>query len=63
MTPQCLQIKSVVSNAIFHFFKLFLLQRHVDKTIYETRTSLLRKFQPPVDPAPLWHMPKFEKVS
>lgn len=40
----------------------FFFQRHVDKTIYETRTSRLRKFQPPVDPAPLWHMPKFEKV-
>lgn len=37
-------------------------KRHVDKTIYETRTSRLRKFQPPVDSAPLWHMPKFEKV-
>lgn len=37
-------------------------KRHVDKTIYETRTSLLRKYQPPVDPSPLWQMKKFEKI-
>ena len=48
-----------VNNETLSFF----FQRHVDKTIYETRTSRLRKFQPPVDPAPLWHMPKFEKVT
>ncbi|EDO43313.1 predicted protein [Nematostella vectensis] len=37
-------------------------KRHVDKNIYETRASLLRKYQPPVDPPPLWHMAKFNKI-
>ncbi|XP_022782819.1 cilia- and flagella-associated protein 77-like isoform X2 [Stylophora pistillata] len=37
-------------------------KKHVDKTIYETRTVLLRKYQPPVDPSPPWHMKKFEKI-
>lgn len=37
-------------------------KRHVDRNIYETRASLLRKHQPPVDGVPLWHMPKFQKV-
>ncbi|KXJ18672.1 cilia- and flagella-associated protein 77 [Exaiptasia diaphana] len=37
-------------------------KRHVDKNIYETRASLLRKFQPPVDNPPLWQMPKFQKI-
>ncbi|XP_031561882.1 cilia- and flagella-associated protein 77-like [Actinia tenebrosa] len=37
-------------------------KRHVDKNIYETRASLLRKFQPPVDPPPFWQMSKFQKI-
>ncbi|XP_063172514.1 cilia- and flagella-associated protein 77 [Candoia aspera] len=30
---------------------------------YETRTSLLRKFQPPMKKEQLWHMPHFQKVD
>lgn len=30
---------------------------------YETRTVLLRKYQPPIKPEPLWHMPRFAKVA
>ncbi|KAK3753818.1 hypothetical protein QZH41_018470, partial [Actinostola sp. cb2023] len=37
-------------------------KRHVDKNIYETRASLLRKSQPSVEPPPLWHIPKFNKI-
>ncbi|XP_033096003.1 cilia- and flagella-associated protein 77-like [Anneissia japonica] len=33
------------------------------KGIYETRASLLRKYCPPVDGEPLWHMPRFRKTS
>jgi len=31
--------------------------------IYETRASLLRTFQNPVEPAPLWQMPRFTKSA
>ncbi|KAE8582611.1 hypothetical protein XENTR_v10020187 [Xenopus tropicalis] len=31
--------------------------------VQNTRTSLLRRYQPPGDPAPLWHLPRFEKVA
>ncbi|XP_069465410.1 cilia- and flagella-associated protein 77 [Ambystoma mexicanum] len=30
--------------------------------IYETRSALLRKFEPPTEPTPLWHLPRFDKV-
>ncbi|XP_063001054.1 cilia- and flagella-associated protein 77 [Elgaria multicarinata webbii] len=30
---------------------------------YDTRTTLLRKFQPPMKAEQLWHMPHFQKVS
>ncbi|XP_038601540.1 cilia- and flagella-associated protein 77 [Tachyglossus aculeatus] len=31
--------------------------------VYETRTTLLRKYQPPLKLDPLWHMPHFQKVG
>jgi len=31
--------------------------------IYETRASLLRTYQNPVDPAPLWQLPRFTKSA
>ncbi|XP_048369568.1 cilia- and flagella-associated protein 77 [Sphaerodactylus townsendi] len=31
--------------------------------VYETYTTLLRKFQPPMKPESLWHIPHFQKVS
>jgi len=31
--------------------------------IYETRASLLRTYQNPVEPAPLWQMPRFTKSA
>ncbi|KAK3576073.1 hypothetical protein CHS0354_018344 [Potamilus streckersoni] len=37
------------------------LQKRVPGAVYETRASLLRTYQNPVDPAPLWQMPKFTK--
>ncbi|XP_042334505.1 cilia- and flagella-associated protein 77 isoform X1 [Sceloporus undulatus] len=30
---------------------------------YETRTTLLRKHQPPMQPELLWHMPHFQKIG
>ncbi|KAM3911350.1 cilia- and flagella-associated protein 77 [Leptodactylus fuscus] len=30
--------------------------------VQDTRTSVLRRYQPPTDPAPLWKLPRFEKV-
>ncbi|XP_014341644.1 cilia- and flagella-associated protein 77 [Latimeria chalumnae] len=30
--------------------------------IFETRASILRKYQPPVDPQPLWHLPRFQRT-
>ncbi|XP_029469552.1 cilia- and flagella-associated protein 77 isoform X2 [Rhinatrema bivittatum] len=35
----------------------------IQKRLYDTRTTLLRKYQPPVDPAPLWQLPRFKKVG
>ncbi|XP_070582073.1 cilia- and flagella-associated protein 77-like [Ptychodera flava] len=32
-----------------------------NKGIYETRTSLLRKYAPPIDPPPLWQLPRFHR--
>ncbi|XP_043914743.1 cilia- and flagella-associated protein 77 [Protopterus annectens] len=31
--------------------------------VFETRASLLRKYQPPIDPAPLWQLPRFQKIG
>lgn len=31
--------------------------------LYETRSSQLRKYKPPVGLDALWHMPHFQKVS
>ncbi|OCT65367.1 hypothetical protein XELAEV_18041606mg [Xenopus laevis] len=31
--------------------------------VQSTRTTLLRKYQPPEDPAPLWHLPRFQKIG
>lgn len=31
--------------------------------IYGTRTSLLRKYLPPIAPPPLWHLPRFQKIG
>ncbi|XP_044296108.1 cilia- and flagella-associated protein 77 [Varanus komodoensis] len=31
--------------------------------VYDTRTTLLRKFQPPMKAEQLWHMPHFQKVG
>lgn len=31
--------------------------------LYETRSSQLRKYKPPVKLDALWHMPHFQKVS
>lgn len=39
------------------------LQRRSPGNVYETRASLLRTYQNPVDPAPLWQMPKFAKEA
>ncbi|XP_033725013.1 cilia- and flagella-associated protein 77-like isoform X2 [Pecten maximus] len=36
-------------------------QRRNPNTVYETRASLLRTYQNPVDEAPLWQLPKFKK--
>ncbi|XP_060079080.1 cilia- and flagella-associated protein 77-like isoform X2 [Ylistrum balloti] len=36
-------------------------QRRNPNTVYETRASLLRTYQNPVDQAPLWQLPKFKK--
>ncbi|XP_078497664.1 cilia- and flagella-associated protein 77 [Lissotriton helveticus] len=30
--------------------------------VYETRSSLLRKYEPPTEPPPLWQLPRFQKV-
>ncbi|XP_013382287.1 cilia- and flagella-associated protein 77-like [Lingula anatina] len=35
-------------------------KKQTNNKIYETRASLLRTHQIPVDPAPLWQMPKFQ---
>ncbi|XP_069120955.1 cilia- and flagella-associated protein 77-like isoform X2 [Argopecten irradians] len=35
-------------------------QRRNPNTVYETRASLLRTYQNPVDDAPLWQLPKFK---
>lgn len=36
-------------------------KQNLNKGIYETRASLLRKHCPPVDQPPPWQMPKFQK--
>jgi len=36
-------------------------KQNLNKGIYETRASLLRKYCPPVDQPPLWQMPRFQK--
>ncbi|XP_040298733.1 cilia- and flagella-associated protein 77 [Bufo bufo] len=33
------------------------------RKVQDTRTTLLRRYQPPADPAPLWKLPRFEKVG
>lgn len=46
------------------YLKVFcLFQQKLDGRIYETRASLLRKYQPRVESAPLWQMPKYNKVK
>ncbi|XP_030062693.1 cilia- and flagella-associated protein 77 [Microcaecilia unicolor] len=35
----------------------------IQRKLYNTRTTILRKYQPPLDPAPLWHLPHFKKVG
>ncbi|RDD44436.1 Uncharacterized protein C9orf171 [Trichoplax sp. H2] len=37
-------------------------QKMLNGKIYETKASLLRKFEPPVQQTSFWHMPKWEKV-
>lgn len=39
------------------------IQRRSPGNVYETRATLLRTYQNPVDPAPLWQMPKFTKEA
>uniref|UniRef100_A0A8C5R0U1 Uncharacterized protein n=1 Tax=Leptobrachium leishanense TaxID=445787 RepID=A0A8C5R0U1_9ANUR len=29
----------------------------------DTRTTILRRYQPPADPAPLWQLPRFQKLG
>nr|CAB3230275.1 cilia- and flagella-associated protein 77-like [Phallusia mammillata] len=36
-------------------------QKKIDGRIYETRASLLRKYQPLVEDPPLWQMPRFSQ--
>ncbi|XP_053328388.1 cilia- and flagella-associated protein 77 [Spea bombifrons] len=31
--------------------------------VQDTRTTILRRYQPPEDPAPLWQLPRFQKVG
>lgn len=38
-------------------------KRRNPNAVYETRASLLRTYQNPVDPAPLWQLPKFTKSA
>ncbi|XP_056394383.1 cilia- and flagella-associated protein 77 [Hyla sarda] len=33
------------------------------RKVQDTRTTQLRRYQPPADPAPLWKLPQFEKVG
>ncbi|XP_011413078.2 cilia- and flagella-associated protein 77 isoform X1 [Magallana gigas] len=39
------------------------IQKRNPSKVYETRASLLRTYQNPVDPAPLWQMPKFRNSA
>ncbi|KAM4012301.1 cilia- and flagella-associated protein 77-like, partial [Anomaloglossus baeobatrachus] len=32
------------------------------RKVQDTRTTMLRRYRPPADPAPLWKLPRFEKV-
>uniref|UniRef100_A0A0D9RR01 Cilia and flagella associated protein 77 n=1 Tax=Chlorocebus sabaeus TaxID=60711 RepID=A0A0D9RR01_CHLSB len=43
--------------------KLEKKQKVVLGKLYETRSSQLRKYKPPVKPDTLWHMPHFQKVG
>jgi len=54
--------KAFVVLEIYEGFLFVLTQRKIDQRIYETRASLLRKYQPPIDNPPLWQMPRFAKV-
>ncbi|XP_073412078.1 cilia- and flagella-associated protein 77 isoform X3 [Dendrobates tinctorius] len=33
------------------------------RKVQDTRTTMLRRYQPPIDPAPLWKLPRFKKVA
>lgn len=39
------------------------MQKRMPGQVYETRASLLRTYQNPVEPDQLWHMPKFAKEA
>ncbi|KAM5145909.1 cilia- and flagella-associated protein 77 [Mantella aurantiaca] len=41
---------------------LSMEKKKMDK-VQDTRTTMLRRFQPEADPAPLWHLPRFQKVG
>nr|XP_033816377.1 cilia- and flagella-associated protein 77 isoform X2 [Geotrypetes seraphini] len=34
----------------------------IQRRLYDTRTTMLRKFQPPLDPIPLWQLSRFKKA-
>lgn len=48
-----------VEHLLCDIHGLFLQQKLVPGQVYDTRASILRSYQVPVELAPLWHMPKF----
>lgn len=50
-----------ISYVKAHIEISFILQM-LNGKIYETKASLLRKFEPSVQQNSFWHMPKWDKV-
>ncbi|KAM4665009.1 cilia- and flagella-associated protein 77 isoform 2-T2 [Discoglossus pictus] len=39
------------------------LEKYKSGKIQDTRTTLLRRYQPPEEPTPLWQLPRFQKIG
>ncbi|KAM9326821.1 cilia- and flagella-associated protein 77 [Gastrophryne carolinensis] len=43
--------------------RIMAKQKNKLSKMQETRTTMLRRYQPPADPEPLWHLPRFQKIG
>ncbi|XP_068106008.1 cilia- and flagella-associated protein 77 [Hyperolius riggenbachi] len=44
-------------------YRIMKKEKNKIAKVQDTRTTMLRRYQPPEDPTPLWQLPRFQKVG